>query len=242
MRHGREARDGRTVGYFLSMERANALVYAEPARDDRDDPIGAAIAIYTALSRNARYKNDVPVHFRWGCALVKQSRTEDSLSRAVRSLEKARKYALESYGEGNSSDALLNEGTWLKIEIAKQLGYCNYMLSELPAVAPKKRMRYLDDAVMETAEAANAMAMTDDNESLTNFTVLKAQGNLIFLLAQRIREGRGETGDVEKIRIADRRHQGAGRLGRRPEPGPHHRRHRVCRRDHRRLAAGLRGG
>ncbi len=198
--HGREARDGRTVGYFLSMERANALVYAEPARDDRDDPIGAAIAIYTALSRNARYKNDVPVHFRWGCALVKQSRTEDSLSRAVRSLEKARKYALESYGEGNSSDALLNEGTWLKIEIAKQLGYCNYMLSELPAVAPKKRMRYLDDAVMETAEAANAMAMTDDNESLTNFTVLKAQGNLIFLLAQRIREGRGETGDVEKIR------------------------------------------
>jgi hypothetical protein len=118
----------------------------------------------------------------------------------VRSLEKARKYALESYGEGNSSDALLNEGTWLKIEIAKQLGYCYYMLSELPAVAPKKRMRYLDDAVMETAEAASTMALTGDRESLINFTVLKAQGNLIFLLAQRLREGRDEAGDIDKIR------------------------------------------
>jgi hypothetical protein len=196
----RPARDGRTVDYFLSMERANALVYAEPRRDERDDPIAEAITIYTTLSRHARYKDDVPVNFRLGCALVKQSRTEESLSRAIRSLRKARKIALESYGEGDSSDALLNEGTWLKIEIAKQLGYCNYMLSELPAIAPQKRKKYLDDAVTETAEAANAMAMTDDKESLTNFTVLKAQGNLIFLLAQRIREGRGEPGDVEKIR------------------------------------------
>jgi hypothetical protein len=196
----RDARDGRTVDYFLSMERANALVYAEPRRDERDDPIGEAIAIYTSLSRNARYKNDVPVHFRLGCALVKQSRTEESLSGAIRSLRKARKFALESYGEGTSSDALLNEGTWLKIEIAKQLGFCNYMLSELPGIAIQRRRKYLDDAIAETAEAANAAALTGDRESLANFTVLKAQGNLIFLLAQRMREGRGEPGDIDRIR------------------------------------------
>jgi hypothetical protein len=196
----REARDGRTVGYFLSMEQANALVYAEPRRDERDDPIGEAIAIYTSLSRDARYKNDVPVHFRLGCALVKQSRTEDSLSRAVRCLRKARKLAVESYGNGDSDDALLNEGTWLKIEIAKQLGFCNYMLSELPGIAVQKRRKYLDDAIAETAEASNAAALTGDRESLANFTVLKAQGNLIFLLAQRLREGRGEAGDIDRIR------------------------------------------
>ena len=191
------ARDGRSVGYFLSMERANALVYADPADDD--DPIAEAIRIYTAISRDNRYKNDVPVHFRLGSALVRQSRSEASLAKAIRHLRKARQFAAEKYAQAGPGDTLLNEGTWLKIEIAKQLGFCNYLMSELPGVTVPRRNQYFDDAIQETRDSIEAASLTGEG-SLADFTVLKARGNLIFLLAQRIREKRGESGDGEEIR------------------------------------------
>ena len=94
----RPARDKRAVEYFLSMERANALVYSIM---EKDDPVAKAITIYRALAGNAQYKHDVPVYFRWGCALAKQSRTEQSLTEAIQRLRKARKLASEIYDSQN---------------------------------------------------------------------------------------------------------------------------------------------
>jgi hypothetical protein len=199
----RPARDKRAVEYFLRMERANALVYSVRGVDN---PIAEAIGIYRSLANNAQYKRDVPVYFRWGCALVKQSRTEQSLTEAIQRLRRARKLAAEVYDSPEPSDELLNEGTWLKIEIAKQLGFCNYEMSRLPATPLQKRKKYLEDAIQETREAVSAARLIAavpseyDDDSFTNFTVLKAQGNLIFLLAERIRNGKAQAGDDEEIR------------------------------------------
>ncbi len=140
----RPARDGRSIEYFLSMERANSLAFSEPGREERSDPQQEAIDIYTRLSHDRRYAKDAPVHFRLGCALSRGSRTEEAIAKAVRALRKAHTLASEADADAGLSDQLLSEGRWIYAEIAKQLGVCNYLLSALPGVTPRRRKKYLE--------------------------------------------------------------------------------------------------
>ena len=196
----REARDNRSVAYFLLMERANCLVFCEPSKGSASDPINDAIDIYTQLSLDKRYSNDVPVHFRLGCALVRKSRSEETLKQAIRALRKARKLATDRFNKDAPPDQLLLEGQWIHAELARQLGLCNYFVSEVPGIARHRRTRYFRDAIQETRDAIQTPAPLVDPNQLFEFTILKSKGNLLFLLAQQVRDGNWSDQAVSEIR------------------------------------------
>jgi hypothetical protein len=196
----REVRDGRSVEYFLSMERANCLVFCEQTRTAPREPIDEAIDIYTQLSLHKRYSQDVPVHFRLGCALVRKPRSEERLSRAIRALRKARSLATAKSAQDWAPNQSLVEGQWMRAELARQLGFCNYLMSEMPGIARHRRARYFRDAIQETREAVQTPPPPADPNFLFGFTILKAKGNLLFLLAQQVREEKGSDASLEEIR------------------------------------------
>ena len=168
----RPARDKRTVEYFLRMERANALVYSVRGVDD---PIAEAIGIYKVPGQQcpvqARRSCILPLGLCAGEAVAYRTVPDGGHSASAKG-EKACGRSLRS---PEPSDELLNEGTWLKIEIAKQLGFCNYEMSRLPATPLQKRKKYLEDAIQETREAVSAARSIaavpseyDDNSLLTS--------------------------------------------------------------------------
>jgi hypothetical protein len=63
----------------------------------------------------------------------------------------------------------------------------------------RRRKRYFQDAIIETRDAISAPKPPNDPDQLFAFTVLKAQGNLLFLLAQQIREGDESSQSVKEI-------------------------------------------
>lgn len=196
----RIARDGRPVEYFLKMELANSLSFSEPSGNERVDPRQEAIEIYSELIRNKRYSKDAPLLFRLGCALIRTSKREDEIAKAIRLLRKARSLVADhTAAEGGT--AILTEGVWLRIEIAKQLGLCNYKMSEIPGITRRRRTKCLDDAIIDTRAALEGIASSGDPDDPLTLTELKARGNLIFLLAQRIREGRAQEGDTKDIAV-----------------------------------------
>jgi hypothetical protein len=167
------------------MEIANSLAFSEAA-------IGMAhqeaLAIYEQLAIDKRYKLDPPVFFRYGCALARTSREDATIRKAIRHLQKARLLIEEADRAAGINDPLVSEGAWLYYEIPKQLGYCNFVLSELPGVSALRRKKFLDEAIVKTREAVERPRASRDPHDLIAFTQLKARGNLIYLLAQRIRE------------------------------------------------------
>lgn len=196
----REARDNRSVEYFLSMERANCLVFCERSKTSPLEPIAEAINIYSQLSLDKRYSHDVPVHFRLACALVRKSRSEDSLKQAIRALRKARKLATDKFDRNAAPDQLLLEGQWIHAELARQLGLCNYLIAEIPGMARHRRTRYFRDAIQETRDAIQTPQPAADPNQLFAFTILKSKGNLLYLLSQQVREGSGSDDTVADIR------------------------------------------
>lgn len=194
----RTARDGRSVEYFLSMELANSLAFSEPVRGDAHKE---AIAIYERLAAMNRYKDDAPVHFRLGCALARAARRDKGMiERSIRSLLKARELSEKLGNQGATPDKIMTEGSWIHSELSKQLGYCNYLLSDLPSTPPIRKGKYLDDAIQYTRDAILRPTPSVDPNQLVFFTKIKATGNLVYLLAQRIREGRGSEQDAAEIR------------------------------------------
>ncbi|MEQ1718152.1 MAG: toll/interleukin-1 receptor domain-containing protein [Hyphomicrobium sp.] len=190
------ARASRSVEYFLSMERANSLAFSEFERGAAHDE---ALAIYERLANDRRYKNDPPVFFRLGCALARSARDQSTILKAIGHLQKARELAYRADEAAGITDTLLSEGAWLYFEISKQLGYCNYRQSELPNVTSKKRIKFLDEAIQNTQDAVERPAPKLDPHELIKVTQLKSQGNLIYFLGQKIREGRGIQADRDKI-------------------------------------------
>lgn len=182
----RTARDNRSIEYFLTMEMANCLAASELEPGEK---LHRALETYERLSRKDIYKKDVPVHFRWGCALTKVGRQRTNIQKAIRVLQKARELAQDSDSE------LLHEGSWIYGEILKQLGLCNYRLYEMPGATDKSKPRYLDEAIQLTREAALRTAPAHDPDDFFKFSIMKAAGNLVYLLSQRIRDGRSKEQD-----------------------------------------------
>ena len=191
-------RHGRPIEYFLLMERANSLARSEPTLTE--DPRQEAIAILTRLSKNSRYSKDAPVHFRLGEALSKTAHDIDTVTKAIKSFERARKIVQEDDETVGVKDRLLSEGLWLHAEIARQLGVCNFRLSKIHFFDLKKRRKSLDTAIAETQLAVSLDDRTSPGDSVLGETTMRSSGNLIYMLAERVRDGRGPKGDVGEIK------------------------------------------
>jgi tetratricopeptide (TPR) repeat protein len=191
-KRSRIARDGRSIEYFLIMEQANSLAFSETKRGQKHEE---AIQLFRRLADDKRYRQDPPVHFRLGCALARSDRDRAKIQEAIRCFSKARTLAEAS----RERDGLVSEGQWLHFEIAKQMGLCNFILSQDPKITPTRRKSYLNDAIEHTRHAVLRNRPEKDPSDLVAFTVIKATGNLIYLLAQRLREGFGQQGDADDI-------------------------------------------
>jgi hypothetical protein len=175
------------------MERANCMARCEPT--PTGDPRQDAVAILTKLSKSARYSKDAPVHFRLGEALSKSSTDYDTTMKAMRSLERTRKIVIEDDEAKGVKDRLLSEGLWLHAEVARQLGTCNYRLSRNNTLDKKRRRKALDTAISETGLAVSLDDGVSDGDSVIGETAMRSRGNLIYMLAERIRDDRGEPSD-----------------------------------------------
>lgn len=191
-------RHGRPIEYFLLMERANCLARCEPTPSG--DPRQDAVAILTKLSKSPRYSKDAPVHFRLGEALSRASIDYDTTMKAIRSLERARKIVTEEDEMRGVKDKLLSEGLWLHAEIARQLGICNYRMSRNNTLDAKRRRTALDTAISETLLAVSLDDGVSDGDSVIGETAMRSRGNLIYMLAERIRDNRVETSDFGGVR------------------------------------------
>src|SRR5262249_22640735 len=144
--------------------------------------------------------NDVPVHFRLASALVRKSRSEETLKHAIRALRKAHTLATAKFAKNGTPDQLLLEGQWIHAELARQLGLCNYLIAEIPGMGRQRRTKYFRDAIQETRSAVQTPPPSDDPNHLFAFTILKSKGNLLFLLSQQVREEKGTDDTVTEIR------------------------------------------
>jgi hypothetical protein len=180
------------------MERANCLARCEPTPSG--DPRQDAVAILTKLSKSQRYTKDAPVQFRLGEALSRSSTDYDTTMKAIRSLERARKIVIEDDEALGVKDKLLSEGLWLHAEIARQLGICNYRMSRNNTLDIRRRRKALDTAISETLLAVSLDDGVSDGDSVIGETAMRSRGNLIYMLAERIRDDRGETPDFDGVR------------------------------------------
>jgi hypothetical protein len=191
-------RHGRPIEYFLLMERANCSARCEPTPSG--DPRQEAVAILTKLSKSQRYGKDAPVHFRLGEALSKSSVDYDTTMKAIRSLDRARKIVIEDDEALGVKDRLLSEGLWLHAEIGRQVGLCHYRMSRSNTLDVNRRRKALDTAISETSLAVSLDDGLSDGDSVIGETTMRSRGNLIYMLAERIRDERTETSDVSGIR------------------------------------------
>lgn len=191
-------RHGRPIEYFLLMERANCLARCEPT--PTGDPRQEAVEILTRLSKSARYRQDAPVHFRLGEALSRASSDYDTMTKASRALERARKIVNDDDEAHGVKDKLLSEGLWLHAEIARLLGTCNYRMSRNYTLTVKRRRNALDTAIDESRRAVSLDDGASDGDSVYGETAMRSRGNLIYMLAERIRDDRVDTNDLNGIR------------------------------------------
>jgi TIR domain len=198
----RPARDGRSIEYFLLMERANSLALSEPVKGPKFEE---ALGIYRSLT--SRDRADVFVNFRLGCALARNAHDEHSIHEAIKVLQQASRLTQSSQPKHKGADDILAEGRWIVSEISRQMGICHWRLSQIFGESSIRGQGALDDAIKYTTEAcakgippATVDPGDDAINELMTFTVIKATGNLTYLYAARLRSGRGSEGDKEAIR------------------------------------------
>jgi TIR domain len=178
--------DGRSVEYYLTMAMADCLV--ESCRG-ADHSLDHALDIYEHLAGDARFRDDIPLHIRWGAALSRKVGDAAAIQKAIRVLQRARSMTA-------APDAA-PAGSRFCGEIAKELGVCNFRLSAIPGTSKVLQQRYLDEAI-ELSREADAYASQEVDISQL-WLRMKAANNLLYLLAQRVRDDRGSPQDEADI-------------------------------------------
>lgn len=203
----RIARDGRSIEYFLSMERANSLAFSESHRGEK---YNEALSVYRRLAEFEKYKKDIPIRFRLGCALARGAHTRSDIIQAFEALQDALVLIDENKSESSGGDGqtILTEGQWVYAEISLQMGICQYRLFRLYGMNTIQGQNALNGAIDHTYNALQhhdllrkANSTTPKNVvDLMSFTIYKALGNLVYYRSLRIRLGRSAEDDAREIK------------------------------------------